>query len=58
MIPWNNRIMKKYGVSIRIAIFRSYYNGYLRAMSISNREREEKLQRIMDEIPDDKWVEC
>ena len=58
MTSWNNYIMKKYGVSIRIAIFNSYYNGYLKGFTLASREREEKLNQLMDKISEKDWVEC
>jgi len=53
--------MEKYGMGIQIGIWKVYYNGYLRACAVVNRahkENDEKLSKMMAEIPDDQFFEC
>ena len=54
---WNNYVMKKYGGSIREEIFRAYERSFAKATIIS-KIQDVMLQKLMDDIPEKKWVEA
>ena len=62
MIPWNNKIMKTHGRSIRAKIFEAYQQSYGRACIINRVEKKKQelaqadpLSDYMNRLPDDKW---
>ena len=62
MIPWNNKIMKMHGRSIRAKIFEAYWQSFARACidyRVEKKKQEiEQAQRLNDymaNLPDDKW---
>jgi hypothetical protein len=62
MIPWNNKIMKTHGRSIRTKIFEAYRQSFARACIVYRveKKRQELMQAkllndYMNSLPDDKW---
>ena len=63
MIPWNNKIMKTHGRSIRAKIFEAYRQFFARACidcALEWKKRQELaraklLNDYMNALPDDKW---
>ena len=62
MIPWNNKIMKTHGRSIRTKIFEAYRQSFARAciiVRVENKKREltqaKLLNDYMNGLPEDKW---
>ena len=62
MIPWDNKIMKTHGSSIRAKIFEAYWNSFARACITYRTEKKKQeltqaklLNDYMDSLPDDKW---
>ncbi len=62
MIPWNNKIMKTHGRSIRRKIFEAYWRSFARASIYAAVERKKQdlahakvLTDYMNQLPDDMW---
>ena len=62
MIPWNNKIMRTHGRSIRAKIFEAYRQSFARAAIIYRVEKKKQelnqariLSDYMNSLPDDKW---
>jgi len=62
MIPWNNKIMRTHGRSIRAKIFEAYRQSFARACIIIRVEKKKQeltqaklLNDYMNSLPDDKW---
>ena len=62
MIPWNNKIMKTHGRSIRTKILEAYQQSFARACIIVRVEKKKQeltqaklLNDYMDGLPEDKW---
>ena len=62
MIPWNNKIMKTHGRSIRTKIFEAYQQSFARACIIVRVEKKKQelaqaklLNDYMNGLPEDKW---
>jgi hypothetical protein len=62
MIPWNNKIMKTHGRSIRAKIVEAYRQSFARACIVSIVEKKKQelrqaklLNDYMNNLPDDKW---
>ena len=62
MIPWNNKIMKTHGRSIRAKIFEAYRQSFARACIVYRVEKKKQeltqaklLNDYITSLPDDKW---
>ncbi len=62
MIPWNNKIMKTHGLSIRAKIFEAYRQSFARACIVYRVEKKKQeltraklLNDYMNGLPDGKW---
>jgi hypothetical protein len=62
MIPWNNKIMKTHGRSIRAKIFEAYRQSFARACIAYRVEKKKqelvqtkRLNDYVNNLPDHKW---
>ena len=62
MIPWNNKIMKTHGRSIRAKIFEAYWQSFARACIDYRLEKKKQemaqsklLNDCINDLPDEKW---
>ncbi len=62
MIPWNNKIMKTHGRSIRAKIYEAYRQSFARACIVYRVEKKKQelakvklLNDYINSLPDDKW---
>jgi hypothetical protein len=58
MIPWNNKIMKTHGRSIREKILDAYRQSFQRACIVylvEKRRQEFNQAKVITDFPDDKW---
>lgn len=62
MIPWNNKIMRTHGRSIRAKIFEAYRQSFVRASIVYRVEKKKQelsqarlLNDYINSLPDDKW---
>jgi hypothetical protein len=62
MIPWNNKIMKTHGRSIRAKIYEAYRDSFARGCILYRVEKKKQelaqsklLRDHMNSLPDDKW---